>query len=158
MDSAFTATLDLRWLDRFFFEGYDWDLEHFNWKQWQSIWNNRCLNPFSGLQFLEWFHQVEGQLQRRDDAHIRAGVRCLERLFQESTVLVEQTEAGLNHIQVLGTQYKVKLKPGDCEEHTCAEFRLENETDSKITTWDGTDFSLRVSAFLQQYNGLQTGQ
>jgi hypothetical protein len=64
---------------------------------------------FSGLQFLEWFHQVEGQLQRRDDAHIRVGVRSLERLFQESTLLVEQTEEGLKNIEVLRNQYKVRV-------------------------------------------------
>ncbi len=52
---------------------------------------------------------MEGQLQRRDDAHIRVGVRSLERLFQESTLLVEQTEEGLKNIEVLRNQYKVRV-------------------------------------------------
>ena len=52
---------------------------------------------------------MEGQLQRRDDAHIRVGVRSLERLLQESTRLVEQTDEGLKNIEVLRNQYKVRL-------------------------------------------------
>ena len=68
------------------------------------------IQHFSGLQFLEWFHQVEVELQRRDDAHIHAGVRSLEQLLKESAGLVDRTEEGLNNIQVLENQYKVRIK------------------------------------------------